>query len=103
MALIDCEECKNKVSSTAVKCPSCGFVINKPERGITGVIFQFIFILFNGLMILLLTFSLIEPIYYTDIVMEDSLKKALLVLIVWLIVDIPLAMMNYMTRPAAYE
>lgn len=37
MALINCPECKNKVSDSAVSCPHCGFPISKrhssiPER-----------------------------------------------------------------------
>jgi hypothetical protein len=32
MALEDCSECKNKVSSTAYECPCCGAVFRKRPR-----------------------------------------------------------------------
>ena len=41
MALIECHECKNKVSTEAKKCPSCGakikIVNEKPKRSINSV------------------------------------------------------------------
>jgi len=52
MAMINCPECNEEVSETALKCPKCGFQINKPKRGIFGKIIKWSFILFNILMLI---------------------------------------------------
>ena len=50
MALINCPECSNEVSDTALKCPKCGVELRKPTRGFFGKMFLWMFILFNLLM-----------------------------------------------------
>ena len=52
MALISCKECKEEVSSTATKCPKCGFQISKPKRSFMGKVFKWFFLLYNLLMIM---------------------------------------------------
>ncbi len=51
MSIINCPECNNEVSDTAIKCPKCGVQLRKPTRGFFGKIFKWSFILFNILMI----------------------------------------------------
>lgn len=52
MAMIQCPECQESVSDTAMSCPACGFEINKPERTLFGKIIKYSFIGFNILMLL---------------------------------------------------
>lgn len=52
MPLIACPECKAEVSSTAFKCPQCGFLIRAPKRGFFGKMFKWTFVLWNILMLL---------------------------------------------------
>lgn len=52
MALVSCRECNADVSDAALKCPSCGFQLRKPKRGIFGKIFKWSFIAFNLFMII---------------------------------------------------
>src|SRR5262249_33426189 len=51
MALIACPECKTQVSTTAHKCPRCGFSIRTPKRGFLGKMFKWSFVLWNILML----------------------------------------------------
>ncbi len=51
MAMINCPECNEEVSDSALKCPKCGYQINKPKRGIFGKIIKWSFILFNIIML----------------------------------------------------
>ena len=51
MALVNCVECGAKVSDKATKCIACGIQLRKPRRGPFGLIFKWIFILFNILMV----------------------------------------------------
>ena len=51
MPIINCPECNNEVSDTAVKCQKCGVQLRKPTRGFFGKLFKWTFILFNILMI----------------------------------------------------
>ncbi len=52
MSMIKCPECEKEISDQTYKCPNCGVVIKKPKRGITGIVFKTLFILFNAIMIL---------------------------------------------------
>lgn len=51
MALVNCPECNKEVSTTALRCPSCGKQLRKVKRTILGKIIKWIFILFNILMV----------------------------------------------------
>lgn len=102
MALINCPECKKEISDKTFKCPNCGVIINKPKRGITGVIFKTLFILFNTVMIL--TFILL---FYSTTGIQDSgaatgVASGTLIFI-WIFIGLPLALMSYLTRAKAYE
>lgn len=52
MAMINCPECKEEVSDSALKCPKCGYQINKPTRSIFGKIIKWGFIIFNVIMLM---------------------------------------------------
>lgn len=49
MALVNCPECKNEISSEAKDCPKCGYMIVKPKRTLIGKIIFTINILFTCL------------------------------------------------------
>ena len=107
MALIKCPECGKEVSSTVFKCTNCGFVINKPKRGITGKLFKGLFIVFNGFMILMsasLFFSMANaPALHEGAKASVGAIGFSSIVIIWLIIGLPLGIMNYITRPKAYE
>ena len=50
MALVQCPECKNEVSTDAAKCPSCGFTLKVAVRSTFGKVAKWGFIGFNFLM-----------------------------------------------------
>ncbi len=104
MAMINCPECGKEISDQTYKCPNCGVVIKKPKRGITGVVFKTLFILFNAIMILwvisLLSLSSGDP--EVDMGAAKAMGTGML-LFIWLIIGLPLGIMNYITRPKAYE
>lgn len=52
MAMINCVECSTEVSDTALKCPSCGFQLNKAQRSLFGKIIKWSFIIFNIIMLM---------------------------------------------------
>lgn len=45
--LTKCPECSAEISESAMQCPHCGKPLKKPERGIMGKIFLWLFYLFN--------------------------------------------------------
>lgn len=51
MAIINCPECQNEVSNSALKCPKCGVQLRELKRGFFGNLFKWGFILFNILMV----------------------------------------------------
>ena len=104
MAMIKCPECEKEISDKTYKCPNCGVVINKPKRGITGIIFKTLFIIFNAIMILwvisLWSLGINDP--ELEIGAFQTMGTGMLIFI-WLIIGLPLGIMNYITRPKAYE
>ena len=104
MAMIKCPECEKEISNKTYKCPNCGVVINKPKRGITGVIFKTIFIIFNAIMILwvISVWSLGINNSELDMGAAKAMGTGMLIFI-WLLIGLPLGIMNYITRPKAYE
>ena len=104
MPIIKCPECNKEVSDKAYKCPSCGVVINKPKRGITGVIFKTLFLVFNAFMIVWF-FSLIF-IGSGDPELELGAAKAMgsgMLVFFWLLIGLPLGIMSYITRPKSND
>ena len=104
MAMIKCPECEKEISDQTYKCPNCGVVIKKPKRGITGIVFKTLFILFNAIMILwvISVWSLSSGDPEVDMGVAKAMGTGML-LFIWLIVGLPLGIMNYITRPKAYE
>ncbi len=104
MALIKCPECSKEVSDKTYKCPNCGFIINKPKRSITGIIFNFLFMAFNTIMLLWIGSVLMLPATSGVEIGGAATGMATGMLIfIWILVGLPLALMNYLTRPKAYE
>jgi len=104
MALVECPECKKEVSDSAYKCPNCNYVLNKPKRGVTGMVFKGLFILFNAFMVVWII--AVWSAGATDNSTELGAAKAMgtgMLIFMWMLFGIPLGIMNYITRPKAYE
>jgi len=104
MAMVKCPECGKEVSDKSFKCVNCGFVLNKPKRGITGIIFKSLFILFNAIMILwvISVWSLGSSNPEVELGAAKAMGTGMLIFI-WILIGLPLGIMNYITRPKAYE
>ena len=106
MAMIKCPECGKEVSDKSFKCVNCGFVLNKPKRGITGIIFKSLFILFNAFMILWFIGLFMSGSGDPELAAADTTAKAVgsgMLIFIWILIGLPLGIMNYITRPKAYE
>lgn len=106
MAMIKCPECGKEVSDKTYKCPNCGVVINKPKRGVTGVIFKTIFILFNAIMILWFIGLFMTGSGDPEMANAEATAKAVgsgMLFFIWILIGLPLGIMNYITRPKAYD
>ena len=106
MAMIKCPECEKEVSDKTYKCPNCGVVINKPKRGVTGTIFKFLFVLFNGIMILWFISLFMTGSGDPELANVETTAKVMgsgILIFIWLIIGLPLGIMNYITRAKAYE
>lgn len=108
MALVECRECKVEVSDSAMKCPSCGFQLKKPKRGIFGKLFKWIFILFNILMVVWLFagFQTAAEVSSTAGSDAESAGAAIgtaigvsFILGIWVVGDIVLGLFVLFTRP----
>lgn len=102
MALIKCPECQKEVSDKTYKCPNCGFVLNKPKRNITGQIFHSLFILFNFIMLLIIGFQ-VYMAFSIDNYSSIFSVTMIPIIGIWIFIGLPLALMNYLTGPKAYE
>lgn len=104
MAMIKCPECQKEISDKTYKCQNCGVVINKPKRGITGVIFKSLFILFNAIMILWVIS--LWSVGSSNPDLELGAAKTMgtgMIVFIWMLIGLPLGVMNYITRPKAYD
>lgn len=103
MAPIKCPECDKEVSSTAQKCINCGFILNKPKRSITGKIFKGLFVGFNGIMGLIIIFTILglsgapESATATSKAIVNGVSTGIII-ITWLFIGLPLGIMSYITR-----
>jgi hypothetical protein len=109
MAIISCPECKNSVSDTALKCPSCGTQLRKPKRGFFGKVFKFSFIAFNFLMAIWAVagfnsatkdFNSLSGAEQAGAAVGTGIGMAM-VLILWVLGAIILGMFVLFTRPKA--
>lgn len=107
MAMINCPECNEEVSDSALKCPKCGYQINKPKRGIFGKIIKWSFILFNIIMLWWLiggvgtatdTMEAMDGAAKTGATIGTGLG-AMMIMTVWVIGDIILGLFVLFTRP----
>jgi len=110
MALIDCSECNAQVSDRATRCVACGFQLQKPRRGFFGVIFKWLFILFNILMAL----WFVSAIGITGDTLKEMHSEAeqagaaigtaigfSMILGLWVVGDVILGILVLFTRPKA--
>ncbi len=108
MALVNCPECNKEVSSSALKCPSCGKQLRKPKRTILGMLIKWIFIIFNIFMI----YSLFVGLSGSGEVINNAASEAertgaaigtgLGVMVlgsIWVIGDIIIGIFVFLTRP----
>jgi hypothetical protein len=107
MAMINCPECNEEVSDSALKCPKCGYQINKPKRGVFGKIIKWSFILFNILMLWWIiggvgaTTEGIEAMNEAEqagVAIGTGLG-VMMIMTVWVIGDIILGLFVLFTRP----
>ncbi|WP_269915587.1 hypothetical protein [Acinetobacter sp. HY1485] len=108
MALINCPECKNTISDTALNCPQCGVIIREARRGFWGVTFKWLFILFNLLMVGI-TFKSCSSVAELMNSTQDKYSQAGYtlglsvgmgaLLIFWAAVDIILGLCVILTKP----
>lgn len=104
MSMIKCKECKEQISNKAHKCPNCGVVLKELTRTFTGHVFNTLFALFNFLMMVI-------TLVWGALVMSGGggigiISIPLMVfymLVIWIFIGIPLAIMSYLTRPEAYQ
>lgn len=109
MSMINCPECQNEVSSSAMKCPKCGVQLRKAKRGFFGQVFKWVFILFNVLMLI----WLVSAIGMTSEVVSNAATDAeqagaaigsglgmMMLLSIWVIGDIILGVFVLFTKPS---
>ncbi|MCQ1772886.1 hypothetical protein NOI24_16370 [Neorhizobium galegae] len=107
MAIINCPECKNSVSDTALKCPACGVQLRKPKRGFFGKLFKWSFIGFNILMAIWAVagfnaatkdYSALSGAEQAGAAIGTGIGMAM-VLVLWVLGAIMLGMFVLFTRP----
>lgn len=107
MALVQCPECKNQVSDTAFKCPSCGARLRKPRRTVFGKICLGLFIVFNVIMALWLfggvhsnvqQMQALSGAHKTGAALGTTIG-AMLILLLWALGDVILGLFTFFTRP----
>ena len=109
MAMIHCPECNSEVSETASKCPSCGFLINKPTRSIFGKIIKWTFIIFNVIMAFWFFGGMSDAIDKTQALEGAEQAGAaigtgiggFIIVTIWAVGDIILGLFVLFTKPKA--
>jgi len=105
--MINCPECNAEISESALKCPSCGFKLNEPKRGIFGKIIKWAFILFNIIMLIWIVGgvgSATEGIEAMDGAEQTGTAigaglGAMMLVTLWVVGDIILGIFLFFTRP----
>ncbi len=108
MALIQCKECNNDVSDTALSCPKCGHQLRKLKRGFFGKIFKLFFIIFNILMVI----WLVQALGSTSELVANTASEAgragaavgmgigmFIIFSIWASGDVVLGLLVLFTRP----
>ena len=107
MALVTCPECSTQISSTASKCPSCGFELRKPQRSAIGKVFKYLFIGFNLLMVYWLVAGVGAAAESTSNATSEATKAggaigtglgALMILVFWFFGDVIVGALVFFTR-----
>lgn len=105
---ISCPSCSKEVSEKAFDCPNCGHPLRKLKRGFFGLIFKWLLIAFNILMLVWLVSytGLIGESYETSISDAERTGTAIggtlgvgLLLVFWVLGDIILGLATVLTRP----
>jgi uncharacterized paraquat-inducible protein A len=107
MVMINCPECNAEISGSTLKCPKCGYQINKLKRGVFGKIIKWSFILFNILMLLWIMVGIggsIEGIKMMNELEQAGVEigtglGAIMIMKVWVIGDIVFGLFVLLTRP----
>lgn len=110
MPMIDCPECKNEISDSAMKCPKCGVQLRKAKRGVFGTIFKWLFILFNVFM----AYALFTGLGASSEVVSSASTGAeqtgaaigtglgaMFLLSIWVVGDIILGLFVLFTKPSS--
>ena len=106
MALMNCPECGQEVSDSALNCPKCGKQLRKPKRGVFGKLCLWSFYLFNLLMVVWLIGG-VNAASKVEAVNEAQKAGAAIgmglgvtmILVVWVVGDIITGLLALMTRP----
>lgn len=108
MPLINCPECSNKVSDSALKCPKCGVQLRKPIRGPFGKFVKWLFIGFNVLMVMWLVSYFMSIGQHTNAAESNAEKAGTVIgatigtgilVFLWALGDIVLGLFVLFTRP----
>ncbi len=106
MALIQCRECTKEVSSTAMKCPHCGYRLRKPKRSFMGKLFKWTFVLWNLLMLAWLVGGLASAsnVEATGAAEEAGRDAGIalgvgVILVIWTLGSVLLGLFVLLTRP----
>tara|TARA_B110000238_G_scaffold94558_1_gene103311 strand:+ start:288 stop:581 length:294 start_codon:yes stop_codon:yes gene_type:complete len=97
MALINCPECKTKVSDTAFDCPKCAASLKKPTRTIFGKLVKFLFTLFNIFMIIWVIGILLSSSAGLGTQMAFTY-----VMFIWVLGDIIIGSLLLFTKPSKH-
>lgn len=110
MALIQCPECTQEVSDTALTCPKCATKLRELKRGFFGKLFKWGFIIFNLVMVFWL-FSYWADIGEMSAQTTDSASQTGMaigatlgtgmLLVLWAVGDVILGLLVMFTRPKA--
>jgi len=107
MALVNCPECQNEVSDTALKCAKCGVQLRKAKRGFFGKLVKWGFVAFNILMAIWLVGGMGAATEGMEAMSEAERAGAAigtglgaaLILGIWVVGDIILGLFVLFTRP----
>jgi ribosomal protein L40E len=108
VALMNCPECAAEVSTSATKCPKCGFQVRKPKRGIFGKCLKYGFVLFNVVMLIWLVAGMQGASKAIQQTTNDAQQAgavigttigAALIIGLWVAGDVILGLLVLFTRP----
>ncbi len=110
MSMINCPECQNEISESAMKCPNCGIQLRKAKRGFFGTVFKWLFILFNLLMVWMLYMGIASTSEIVGSAGSDAEQAGavigtglgiMMILSIWVVGDIILGLFVLFTKPSS--